>query len=451
MCGFLIADSRQSTTNVIEALESMEYRGLPGFNGYQHWKGFDIAHQSLPMVNPDPKKVIQPIQNHRWDPPSLFVGEIFNWLEFCDEDEFDFDGHMLHTLYKENLQHVKLKETHELFHHLDGFWSFVTFVEDQPIVYTDFLGIKPVYYRTDMTVIASEIDVLCRFGDVTPNLLFLSNVMKWGYDPQGGTPWNEIRQLSPGHFLLKGEEYPYWDWTKVPIRTLREDLSTAVNLRLGGFRDASILLSGGLDSSIIYGLIKEQGLNITPIHVNNHEYSYASLVAGGDKMEEVDLEHISDRESIAIHQTPVDLGSVKPQIAMARKLNELDFRNVLTGDGADELFGGYSRAKDYDSQLSDVFCELPFYHLPKLDRTMMRSTVELRAPFLSPAVICHGLNTPYAERNGEKKVLKDIFGDLVPQEVLERDKYPLKTDQIRNDPMRQRQVNMSIWRDINGF
>ena len=66
---------------------------------------------------------------------------------------------------------------------------------------------------------------------------------------------------------------------------------------------------------------------------------------------------------------------------MSLSVKKLGFFNVLTGDGADELFGGYSRAKDYDSQLSDVFCELPFYHLPKLDRTMMRSTVELRAPF----------------------------------------------------------------------
>ena len=170
--------------------------------------------------------------------------------------------------------------------------------------------------------------------------------MKWGYDPMGGTPWNEIRQLKPGHFLYKGQEVCYWDWNKVPLMNLRDDLSHAVNLRLGGFRDASILLSGGLDSSIIYGLIKQQGLNITPIHVNNHEYSYASLVAGDDKMVEVNLDNVGDYEAVEIHQSPVDLGSVKPQIAMARELDKLDFRNVLTGDGADELFGGYRRAKE---------------------------------------------------------------------------------------------------------
>ena len=133
---------------------------------------------------------------------------------------------------------------------------------------------------------------------------------------------------------------------------------------------------------------------------------------------------------------------------MAQALRELGFYNVLTGDGADELFGGYTRAKEYDSQYSDVFCELPFYHLPKLDRTMMRSTVELRAPFLAPSVIKHGLNTPYEERNGEKKRLKSEFKDIVPKLILDRDKHPLKTDEIRNDPMRQRQVNHSIWQGV---
>lgn len=440
MCGFVIhkvnTPDQELTTKVIQ---NMGYRGLPGYDNYKHWKGYDMAHTALPMVNKDREKSIQPISNHAWDTPSMFVGEIFNWQDF---GEFDHDGHMLHSLYKE-------MNDDEIFHHFDGFWSYITFVEGKAIVYTDFLGIKPVYYRTDMEAIASEPNALLAFGKVTPNMLHLSNVMKWGYDPTGATPWNEIRQLSPGHYLYDGQEVRYWDWEKVPLTSLREDLTTAVINRLGGFREASILLSGGLDSTIIYELIKEQGLDITPIHVNNHEKDFASLIC--KDLVEVSLESISDREAIAIHQTPVDLGSVKPQIAMGYKLQELGFHNVLTGDGADELFGGYRRAKDYDSQLSDTFYELPYYHLPKLDRTMMYSTVELRAPFLSPAVICHGINTPYTERNGEKKKLKEIFSDLVPNKILERDKHPLKTDAIRQDPMKQRQINHAIWRDQYGF
>ena len=160
---------------------------------------------------------------------------------------------------------------------------------------------------------------------------------------------------------------------------------------------------------------------------------------------------MTNEYAIQVHQSPVDLGSVKPQIAMAEKLKELEFHNVLTGDGADELFGGYRRAKEYDSQYSDVFCELPYYHLPKLDRTMMRSTIELRAPFLSPAVIVHGLATPYEMRNGEKKMLKETFKDIIPPKILKRDKLPLKTDAIRKDPMEQRKKNLEIWDKLYGL
>ena len=440
MCGFIIHKHNTPNQELTEQIiDGMAYRGLPGYSNYKHWKGYDMAHTSLPMVCKDKEKSIQPIQNHRWEPPSMFVGEIFNWEDF---GEFDHDGHMLHSLYKE-------MNDDDIFHHFDGFWSFITFVEDKPIVYTDFLGIKPVYYRTDMEAIASEPNALLSLGTITPNWLYLSNVMKWGYDYTGATPWNEIRQLKPGHYLYEGQEVRYYDWQKVPCTNLRDDLSQSVINRLGGFREAAILLSGGLDSTIIHGLIKEQGLDITPIHVSNHEKDFASLVC--KDVVEVSLDSITDRDAICIHQTPVDLGSVKPQIAMGEQLKELGFHNVLTGDGADELFGGYRRAKEYDSQYSDVFCELPYYHLPKLDRTMMWSTVELRAPFLSPAVICHGLNTPYSERKGEKKRLKEVFADLVPSKILERDKHPLKTDSIRYEPMKQRQINQTLWKDMYGL
>jgi len=435
VCGFLITDRTQTRVNNIQAIDQMSYRGQLSYKGYKQWGDYDMCHIALPMIDPDPEIAIQPIQSGD-EPPSMFVGEIFNYKDFAD-GTFKSDAHMIHHINKWG-------ELENVIHEFDGFWSFITFKQDEPLVYTDFLGIKPAYYRTDMTALASEPGVLKQYGPVTPNQLFHSNVLKWGYDPTGGTPWNEIKQLKPGHYYYQGEEFPYWDWSQVKHTNLYDDLSRAVKLRLGGFRKAAILLSGGLDSTIIYQLAMEQELDITAIHVNNHEREYVDLL--DCNLIEVNLEDVSNTYAVEVHQSPVDLGSVRPQIAMAQALRELGFYNVLTGDGADELFGGYSRAKQYDSQYSDVFCELPFYHLPKLDRTMMRSTVELRPPFLAPSVIQHGLHTPYYFRAGEKKRLKSEFGDIVPQPILDRDKHPLKTDEIRNDPMRQRLVNQSIWK-----
>jgi asparagine synthetase B (glutamine-hydrolysing) len=271
--------------------------------------------------------------------------------------------------------------------------------------------------------------------------------MKWGYSPDARTPWNEIKQIPPGHYYYKGAVYEYWDWNKVSCTDLRTDLLKATELRLGGQREVAVLLSGGLDSTIIYGLIKQLGREVTAVHVDNAEKGFANLALHlGDTMHHVKLDDVTDYEALIVHQSPVDLGSVKPQIAMAKKLRELGFYAVMTGDGADELFGGYRRAKEYNSQMSDMFCELPYYHMPKIDRTMMRYTIETRCPFLAPSICKHAMNTPYAERNGEKKVLKQTFADIVPPEILDRDKHPLKTGIIRNDPMSQRRMNDEIWR-----
>lgn len=445
MCGFIAG--RDLKQDLKEILSDISYRGIEGYEGYLevdtiHTKEgtnlIQLAHTALPIVNLYHPEAVQPLYTDG-NAPCLFVGEIFNYEEFGD---YHHDGQAMVDAHSD----LGCQD----FHKFDGFWSFVTIAQGNLFAATDYLGQKPIYYRKDVEVIASEIDILKQFGPVTPNKLFLSNVAKWGYDPMGFTPWNEIYQVPPGHYYYSGVCHRYWHWDKVEKTNLYDDMKKAVKLRMGGQRSVAQLISGGLDSTIVYGLLKEEGVEIdTPLHVNNSEKDYAELVCGKDNLIHLNMEdEITDLEALQIHQSPVDLGSVKPQIAMARKLKELDYNVVMTGDGADELFGGYRRAKEYDSQYSDVFCELPYYHLPKLDRTMMRSTVELRTPYLSPQVIAHALEIPYKARNGEKKVLKETFGHLVPEPILKRYKMPLKSAEIHNDPITKRMENLKLWQSL---
>ena len=437
MCGFIAG--KNLPQNLSQLIEHMSYRGLPGYKGYLWFGGKDqmqFAHYSLPFVNLDPAVCVQPINSN---PPALFVGEIFNYKELGYETDIEC---AIEEFWKDD-------KLFNAFHQFDGFWSFVTMYGGNIIAATDYLSQKPIYYRTDMEALASEIDVLIHLGQTTRDEVFMSNTLKWGYSPDARTPWNEIKQIPPGHYYYRGAVHEYWDWSKVSCTDLRTDLLKATELRLGGQRDVAVLLSGGLDSTIIYGLIKQLGREVTAVHVDNAEKGFANLALHlGDTMHHVKLDSVFDYEALIVHQSPVDLGSVKPQIAMAKKLRELGFYAVMTGDGADELFGGYRRAKEYDSQMSDMFCELPYYHLPKIDRTMMRYTIETRCPFLAPSICKHAMNTPYVERNGEKKVLKQAFADIVPPEILNRDKHPLKTEAIRTNPMEHRIAMDQLFRTM---
>ena len=438
MCGFIAG--KYLRKDLDKLLNLIDYRGLKGFRGKHNIDNIYMGHVSLPFVNLDPQVAIQPYLDER-NTPYMLVGEIFNHNIF---GTFLNDTECISELYKDY--------GHDVFHDFDGFWSFVTVVKGSLICYTDHLGIKPVYYRTDMEALASEITVLRELGKCTHNETFLSNVLKWGYNPGPETPWNEIKQIPPGHYYYEGKVYPYWNWEQVPYEDLRNDIFRSVKNRLKGQREVALLLSGGLDSTIIYSVLKSLNKSIKVIHVENEEAEFAEKVLAyfGDKDEvlKIDFKNVGKNAALLTHQTPVDLGSVKPQIAMAREIEKLGIHCVLSGDGADELFGGYRRANEYDSQYSDVFMELPYYHLPRLDRTMMRSTIELRCPFLAPCIIKQALKTPYALRNGLKKALINAFASDIPIEIVQRKKHALKTPEIRNEPLQERLSNIKTWREI---
>jgi len=383
----------------------------------------------------------QPFRTRRHE--TMFVGELFNFREV--DPDATCDTKVLADLLESDSTTWRM-----IGRMFDGFYAIAIYdvVTGTTSIVTDGLAKKPLYIRSNgdgPVGISSQIKPLLCLGPVTWDETYLAAVRKWGYCPDQSTPFNEITKVPPfmsmvfdgdGKCLQACAYDKYEPNHKID---LAHALETAVVNRLVSDVPVSVLLSGGLDSTIVYQLASMHSNNLTAFHVANDEVQFLEHLHFGRNVKRMML--TTDEEdidaAIVANETPVDLGSMQPQYALGRAIKRAGFQVAISGDGADELFGGYRRAAEYDSQWSDVFHELIHYHCPRLDRLMMNATVELRCPFLSRPVIEHALSLPWEVRMA-KEYLKTTFADIVPAAILDREKKPLKARAIIDDKMAYR-------------
>lgn len=382
--------------------------------------GWTLGHVRLPIVG----------VGEEWDQPwtsdeaaFAYVGEIVNFRDLLPSAECDA-----------LLVAADLAGSRSM-HAWDGFWSIAVATRGGAFLLTDPLAKRPLYVRregAEVVAASSEIRSLLELGPVDPDELYFSSVCKWGYHVGDRTFALQVRKVPPFTcFSLSDPSqthaYGRLDMSKEDDgpEGLRRSVERAVASRTTSSDvPVAVLASGGLDSTIV-AILARRFADVTLIHVDNDEREFVDLLPGPKIA--ATLGDVDPDDAMWTNEGPVDLGSVKPQIALARAARDAGFKVVLSGDGADELFGGYSRARTYDSQASDVFEELIHYHLPRLDRAMSSATVELRCPFLSTGVVARALATPRAERV-DKWRLKEAFADVVPKEILARGKKPLRTE-----------------------
>jgi asparagine synthase (glutamine-hydrolysing) len=449
MCGLIAildweaggwGSSLAATRAVKKGLDRMSYRGLPGRSMIVQEGKAILGHTRLPIINIS-EEFDQPYE--RGGTVGVYVGEIFNYKELYLKN-YTSDIQVLFDIFN----NFGLRE----FRVFDGFWAAVFTRKEKVTVITDYLSQKPLYFDKARLLVASEPEaVLAAYDqDWQYDEVYLSNVLKWGYSPDHRTPWIGLQQLPVGSVLTypPGPTItPYWDWSQVPTEPdLTATLTEAVKNRLVGDRDVALLLSGGLDSTIIYKIMDKLNVGVLPFHIENNEGEY--LAAVGVDSKELLMPPVYLEPALKAHQVPVDLGSMVAQYGIAIALREKGYHVAMSGDGADELFGGYRRAKEYDSQASDVFIELPFYHLPKLDRIMMNQTIELRCPFLAPKVIKQAFQLDWDVRQS-KQFLKHKFKDLVPKKILDRPKHPLKSNEVLTGGVEYRKKLVELWKEMS--
>lgn len=463
MCGLVGIASSEVAAHVAgehgqdAAMAALSHRGLDGLQGTWYGEFGWLGHVRLPILDTNPCG--QGRQPKEIPHGAVgYVGEIHNHYIFGKQR---CDTEAVARIMSSGSPASELVRC-------DGFWSIAHMQERFPytMLYVDYLGQKPMYLWKRFGAFASELGaLLALFPDDKPKLdqVYLANVRKWGYDPTGRTPYVGIKRLPPGSMTtlydgaLKSAStyFPLQPAVMTPTAdTIARDLAVAVSRRLLSDVPIGILLSGGLDSTIVATLaasaLKGSGRQLRAFYVDNDEAKYARIAAdyAGLELEELDVSSamLKDDPWVAhkAYGEPVDLGSVVPQYALGQALKAKGIHVALSGDGADELFGGYRRAMVHDTQMSDIMLELPHYHLPRLDTLMMRGTVELRCPFLAPYVVQSAMKVPYTERRG-KKILKEAFPDL-PKEILERDKKPLRTHDPNNVQHREEIIQAFIQR-----
>lgn len=439
MCGILI-------TRDFEKRNLINHRGTKtemfiredSVHGNEH-----LIHRCLPMQTQVPGDNTQPIRLNNGN-TVLYVGEIYNY-----DSSFTSDVDYLRYCFNNNNDLIVMNQMSKSW---DGCWAIV-YVQSNGCksFVTDQLGKKQLYFNQGNGEICSEILPLVN-EPYNFDLAYKSSVRKWGYNTNGKTPWYGIERALPGCYYFmnaKGkiiggpsEFENLWntvhksfyindDYKEELYDLLESSLLRRLTMSTG---EVGLLLSGGLDSSILAALAVQNGFKPRLFTVQGPETEKALRMADflQQDVEILSCNDFSLSEVLKANETPIDLGSMIPQYQMSKALKEVGINVCITGDGADELFGGYKRNLSYDSQYSDIFEELPYYHLPRLDRIGMSQTVEIRSPFLSQDIVRLALQLSRNKRTN-KNILKQVFGDILPQWCIDQEKTPLKSEYFKGD------------------
>ena len=349
----------------------MTHRG-PDDRGLHLADGIALGARRLSIV--DVEGGHQPVSNERGDVWAVQNGELYNHLAL--REELATAGHRFgNRCDTEILPHLYEESSASFPGRLRGMFGVAVWdaTTRTAVLARDRLGIKPLYWasRGDLVVFASELKSLLASGLVEPELDYeaIDSYLTFGFVPGPRTPLAGISKLMPGHVLVVADgrirTEPYWRFPRPHVgtrqtpedyrRQLIEKLDESVELRLMSDVPLGAMLSGGLDSSVIVALmarrmrepVKTFSVGFAEAGSEN-ELAVARRVAEHFGTDHHELELSFARDSVSLEELVWHLDEPLADLSSLGflALSELATRHVtvaLSGQGADELFGGYAR------------------------------------------------------------------------------------------------------------
>jgi asparagine synthase (glutamine-hydrolysing) len=380
IAGFIYSDrNRPVDPETLIAMAAIQYhRGPDGF-GYRRMPGVGFSHARLSIVDLNQNRGRQPFESADGRLMLTKNGELYDYQRIRADltsrgarFQTKSDSEMILHLYPKLGLDAMLP-------HLRGEFAFALFdrEEDRLMLVRDRFGIKPLYW--------AEIDGGVVFGSEL-KVLFAHPEVSRQFDPHGtfhqlmqtivpgSTAFKGIHQIKPGHALdirrengrLKITEKKYWDMPfpeesersdnydeEEWIEAVREKLLEAVQLRLEADVPVGCYLSGGIDSCSIIGLAAasmQSPIKAFTIGFDNKDYDESPIAtemaesAGADQdIMMLNASHLYDNFVETLWHTERTiyntLGVAK--LLMSRHVRDVKYKVVLTGEGSDELFGGY--------------------------------------------------------------------------------------------------------------
>ena len=438
MCGILaVIGDRLSKERVSKISKRMSHRG-PDESGLQiTGEGYLLSHERLSIV--DLQTGHQPIQGTRkaW---MIHNGEIYNHQSLRENE---LKNHQFRTTGdSEVIVHMYEEYGYDFVDKLDGVFAFVVVDGKDFIAARDPIGVKPLYYGTDKD-----------------GAIWFASEMKALADK-----CTSFAAFPPGHYYTPETgfvEYykPDWyDYTKadkaLDLTKIRESLIEATRKRLMADVPLGVLLSGGLDSSLTSSiaarLMKDSGQKLHSFSIGLDE-SAPDLVAARKVAEFLGTEHheihFTVEEGLEIlkklvwHLETYDVTSIRastPMYFLSKAIKERGVKVVLSGEGADEIFGGYLYFKNAPSE--EEFQKETIRRVKRLatadclraDKSTMAHGLEARVPFLDKAFLKVAMETqakykmPVTYDGVEKYIVRKAFDTpeepFLPKEVLWRQK-----------------------------
>jgi asparagine synthase (glutamine-hydrolysing) len=379
MCGIAGVCSSRTAKIDRQALADMiamvHHRG-PDESGLYLGHSVGLASARLSII--DLSGGHQPLHNEDKSLWITFNGEIFNYLEL--RQELLKRGHRFTTQSDtEVIVHLYEEEGEDCVRHLNGQWAFAIWDsrERRLFLSRDRLGVRPLFYTlvNGDLIFGSEIKSLFAHPEVPReiDLIGLDQIFTFWCTLPPRTIFSGVRTLPPGHSLVfesgSVSVRPYWqpdfravggyDRTEAAcVEELEDLLVDAVRIRLRSDVPVGAYLSGGLDSTIITAIIKR----FSDARLRTFSIGFATPDLDESEFQRQAIEHLdTDHESISCSpndvaevfpdviwhtETPIVRAAPAPLQLLSRLVRNRGYKVVLTGEGSDEVFGGYDIYKE---------------------------------------------------------------------------------------------------------